>query len=449
MKRWSLRAQLTLWSALLVAAILLVVAGGVAIYLQHLEVAELDDQFRLIGAHFLAEYRENGARPAWVTPRVVEGIIAETAAAGWFIEVADAAGHPLYRSRSLAGRSLAGAPPGIADFALGADGVRAGVFPAKGVTLYLAADLDDLNTLSFSLLTAVAIVFPVVLAIIFFGARWLAARALAPVGALTTAAERMTAHRLGEHLPVPPTADELARLARVLNATFDRLATAFAQASRFSADASHELKTPLAVARAALEQTLASPALAAPEQEGIATALEQVRRITRITQTLLLLARADGGQLGLRPVGGDLAALVRACAEDAQIAAEPRGISLAVEVPPGQSARFDADSTTLILQNLFDNAVKYNRDGGAVTVGLKSQNGTLAVVVASTGPGIPREHQDRLFARFFRAGATAETPGHGLGLSLARELARAQGGDVNLGAADEVWTTFVFTLPAG
>ena len=443
-QHWSLRAQLTLWAALLVAVILLVVSGGAVIYLRHQELDELDSQFRLIGKHFLTEYRKNGARPAWVTPRIVKSVIAETKEEDWFIEIVNATGQPLYRSHSLGGRSLASAPPGVSDMAFGPNGVRAAVFPADGVTLYLAVDLNELNELSSGLLMAVGIVFPLALALVFFGARWLAARALAPIGELTAAAERVTAERLGEHLPVPPTGDELARLATVLNATFDRLAAAFAQASRFSADASHELKTPLAIARAALEQQLAAPA---PDQENTATALEQIRRITRITQTLLLLSRADGGQLDLRPAEGDLAALVRACAEDAETAAEPRRIALLTEVPASQAARFDTGRTTLVLQNLLENAVKYNHDRGHITVALKPHNGTVAVEIANTGPGIPAEHRPRLFARFFRAGATAEIPGHGLGLSLARELARAQGGDVILGTADEVWTAFVFTVP--
>ena len=447
MKRWSLRAQLTLWSALLVAAVLLVVAVGAAFFLQQMQVEALDRQIRLLGAHFLAAYRESGERPGWVTPRVVERLIAETAHDSWFIEVADASGKPLYRSRSLAERSFAGAPPGISDFDLSEDGVRLGVFPADGATLYIAVDLDDLYVLSSSLVIAMALALPVVLAILFFGARWLAARALAPVGELTAAAERVTAHNLRDRLPVPATADELSRLATVLNATFDRLAAAFAQATRFSADASHEFKTPLAVARAEIERMLASPTLAAPDRECAAAVLDQLRRITRTTQTLLMLSRADAGQLGLHPGDGDLAALVRACAEDAQVLAEARGLSLKVDALETACARFDAERTTLALQNLFENAVKYNRDGGSIVVTLARENGTLAVKIANTGPGIPEKHREQLFARFFRADAPAEIPGHGLGLSLARELARAQGGDVRLAEADGGWTAFVFSVP--
>ena len=199
MKRWSLRAQLTLWSALLVAAVLLVVAAGAAFFLQQMQVEALDRQIRMLGAHFLAEYRENGARPEWITPRVVECVLAKTAHASWFIEIEDASGKTLYRSRSLAERSFAGAPTGLSDFDLSEDGVRLGTFPAEGATLYIAVDLDDLDdlyVLSSSLAITVALALPAVLAIPFFDARWLAARALAPVGELTAAAERVTAHNL-------------------------------------------------------------------------------------------------------------------------------------------------------------------------------------------------------------------------------------------------------------
>lgn len=448
MKDWSLRKQLTLWSALLIATILVVVAGGVAFYLQQLGIAQLDQQLQRIGAHFLTEYRENGARPQWVTPRAVESVITETAAEGWFIEITDTAGRSLYASRSLAGRSLAGAPPGISDFDLGEDGVRIGAFSEGGITLRIAADLDDLNELSSSLLIAVALVFPAILAILFFGSRWLAARALTPVGELTAAAERVTAQRLRERLPVPPTGDELARLATVLNATFDRLAAAFAQASRFSADASHEFKTPLAVARAGLESLRTSPTLSAHDHDAIADVLDQLRRVSNITQTLLLLSRADGGQLGVAPTVGDLGTLLRACVEDAEVAADARHITITTDAPVNVPACFDAERTTLVLQNLLENAVKYNRDGGNITVNLSTERGLLTIEIANTGPGIRHEHRAQLFARFFRAAAPAETPGHGLGLSLARELARAQGGDILLGTSGNAWTAFVFTLPA-
>ncbi len=447
MKRMSLRAELRLWSALLAAAILLVVSVGVAYFLRSKEIEELDHQLDLIGTHFFAVYRKNGSQPSWVTPEDVESIICETSANGWFVEVLDSTGLSLYRSPSLIGCSLDGSISGISNFDAGENGIRLGVYQENGLTFRVGADLDEMNELSSSLLLAVAIVFPAVLGIIFFGARWLAARALAPVAELTAAAERVSAQSPSDRLPIPTCADELARLAHVLNATFDRLGSAFSQASRFSGDASHEFRTPLAIARAGLERMIVSPTLAAADRDSAAAVLDELRRINHITQTLLLLSRADAGQLGLRPVVGDLAQLVCDCAEDAQVLADTRGITLKIESPAIVNARFDADRTTLVLQNLFENAVKYNCDGGSITVRLCLLGEMLSITIANTGRGILPADIPQLFARFFRASVPDDVPGHGLGLSLARELARAQGGDLILGDSGDVWTAFIFTAP--
>lgn len=443
----SLRAELRLWSALLVAAVLLVVSVGVAYYLRSKEIEELDREINLIAAHFLKVYRKNGSLPSWITSDNVESFIDETTANNWFVEIVNPAQHSLYRSPSLTGCSLTGAALGISNFSVGEHGIRLGVYPLDGVTLRIGADLDEMNELSSSLFWAVAIVSPAVLCIIFFGAHWLAARALAPVAELTAAAERISAQSPSERLPVPTSADELARLADVLNATFDRLGSAFSQASRFSADASHEFKTPLAIARAGLERMLETSALAAADREIAAAVLDQLRRINQITQTLLMLSRADAGQLGLRPVVGDLALLVRNCAEDAQVLADARGITLTVEAPAIVSACFDSERTTLVLQNLFENAVKYNHDGGIITVRLSPNRDRLSIAIANTGRGILPADSPQLFARFFRAHQEDDVPGHGLGLSLARELARAQRGDLILGKSGEIWTEFVLTVP--
>lgn len=447
MKRWSLRTELRLWSALLVAAILVVVGSGVAIYQQHQEMSELDHQLRLIGDHFLAVYRKNGANPAWVTPDTVENTIAETSGNEWFIEVVDAAEKPLYRSHSLANLSFSGVRPGLSDFNLGESGIRVGVFSDQGVTLRLGIDLDDLNELSSSLLIAVVIVSPGILAIIYFGARWLAARALAPVSVLTDAAERVSARNPEERLPVLPPADELARLANVLNATFDRLAVAFNQATRFSADASHEFQTPIAIARSGLERLLTSPSLAPSHRADAVEALDQLRRITHITRTLLVLSRADAGQLGLQPVAGHLVELVTACGEDARVLADTRLISLSIECQTSAGVCFDREGTTIILQNLLENAVKYNIEGGRIIVRVTERDCFCRVEIANTGPSIATNHRSRVFDRFFRAADVSSVTGHGLGLSIARELARAQGGDVVLHGDRGPLTIFVLTLP--
>jgi signal transduction histidine kinase len=246
---------------------------------------------------------------------------------------------------------------------------------------------------------------------------------------------------------VPAAADEIQRHARVLNATLDRLELSYQQALRFSGDASHELKTPLTVLRASIEAVLDSPTLGDSDHAAICGLLEQTHRLTNITSSLLLLARADAGRLQLDLAEHDLATLTEACAEDARIVAEQRGLHVECALPSAAPARVDPPRFAQIASNLLDNAVKYNREAGEVRVTLADDGAAWRLSVANTGPGIAPEHRARLFERFFRAEHTAEEPGHGLGLGLARELARAHGGEVALVRSEGGWTEFAFTLP--
>jgi len=249
-------------------------------------------------------------------------------------------------------------------------------------------------------------------------------------------------------VPVPEAKDEIHRLATVLNNTFERLEISFQQAMRFSADASHELKTPLTVLRTSLEALLNSPTLSEADQPTVAGLLEQIHRLSSITSGLLLLARADAGRLTVDLQILDFCELLEACCSDARIMAEPSGIGIDVVLP--ESAPVFGDRTRLmqIVSNLLDNAIKYNFRGGQVTVCLKKASGMWELEVANTGPGIAPDHQSHIFKRFFRPDHFEHVSGHGLGLSLARELARAHKGTLELAQSDAKWTVFNLKLPA-
>jgi len=143
----------------------------------------------------------------------------------------------------------------------------------------------------------------------------------------------------------------------------------------------------------------------------------------------------------------DVAEIVTGCTDDERIIAEDRGIAIEVEGPETLTANVDARRLSQIVLNLLDNAVKYNRDGGRVRVSTTNGPDGLTITVANTGPGIAAEYVPQLFGRFFRAGQHADAPGQGLGLSIARELARAHGGDVVLVKSDAEWTIFALRLP--
>ena len=191
-----------------------------------------------------------------------------------------------------------------------------------------------------------------------------------------------------------------------------------------------------------------SPTLAPGDQAAVSALLEQTHRLTGITESLLLLSRADTGRLQLDFTPGDVTEIITACADDALIMAESRDVTIEKDVPAELIATVDPRRLGQILLNLLDNAVKYNRPGGVIRVSAAMTGVHLAFTVANTGPGIPAAHVPQLFERFFRSNAHPDLPGQGLGLSLARELARAHGGDLELAKSDREWTVFVLKIPS-
>ena len=448
MKRLPFRTRIALWSTLIVVAALLIGGGCAALFVHRWAVADLDGELRAESGHFFSELRgHGGAKFDWqrIGQEMREWL--PPTQPPRFMEVRTTDGKVRYRSENLSAPGFESQTPGLRNARLGKTALRLFVSEGDGVTFAIAADLHAAEALARDLLLALLAGLPVAIAFAWLGGRWLAARAISPVEKITAAAERVTAERLDQRVPVPTVTDEIQRLATVLNATFDRLERSYAQALRFSADASHELKTPLTVLRASIESVLNSPSLADVDREAIDGLLDQTRRLSNITASLLLLARADAGRLVLDAAEHDLAPLTEACVEDARIVAEDRGVRVSCQLPPRAPARVDTLRFAQILSNLLDNAVKYNHSGGTVRVTLSDAGEMWRLGVANTGPGIAPEHQLRLFERFFRAEHSAETSGQGLGLGLARELARAHGGEITLARSDREWTEFALTLP--
>ncbi len=436
-----------MWSTL-VAAVSIVVCGTGAVWFVHRRVVlEIDTELRTEAKHFLTELNNHGGRKFdW---RQIEGEMRE-----WlpphqlprFMEIRSDE-KVRWRSKNLADPGFTVQGAGWHDVQLGGNELRLLISERDGVTFAIAADRDQAEAMARTLALALLAGFPLALAFAWFGGSRLAELAVRPVVEITTAAERVTAERLDQRVPVPLTADEIQHLARVLNATLDRLAQSYQQALRFSGDASHELKTPLTVLRSSIEALLDSPTLGENDRGAIGGLLEQTRRLTSITTSLLLLARADAGCLTLDLSERDLAALTEACVEDTRIVAEQRGLDVECVLPPIANARVDALRFAQIVSNLLDNAVKYNRPNGKIRVTLAATDKTWRLSVANTCNDIAPEHRAHLFERFYRAEHTAEESGHGLGLGLARELARAHGGEIALIHGEDGWTEFAVTLP--
>jgi heavy metal sensor kinase len=302
--------------------------------------------------------------------------------------------------------------------------------------------------LVFDLTGAYAAALAVAVPVAALGVWWITRKALQPLQEVASAAEHINAKALKQRLPEAPAQDEVGRLVQVLNHAFDRLERSFEQATRFSSDASHELKTPLTIMRgeieAALKTELRDPGME-PLLEGL---LAETQRLCDIVEKLLLLSRADAGELTLAMEVLDFSSICRELVEDAQILAGPKRISTEFEIAPDIKVFGDELYLRRVLLNLLDNAIKYNVAGGALSISLTATHLTAQLRIANTGPGIMKADESRVFERFYRGDPShsSEISGSGLGLSICREIVAAHGGRMWLEQPQLGWTAFIVAL---
>jgi heavy metal sensor kinase len=309
----------------------------------------------------------------------------------------------------------------------------------------LAADDRELS----ELLTVLILAGPLSLVFALGGGYVLARRALAPVDRMAAEADQITATRLDRRLDVINPADELGRLGATLNGMIARLERSFEEIRRFTADAAHELRTPLAVVRNVAEVALRSPREPEHYRRVLADILEEVERLTRLADQLLFLCREDAG-LVRRAVGElRLDELVRGAVEHMAVVAEAKGLTLKTGELGACPVRGDADQLRRSLFNLLDNAIKFTPTGGTVRVSLERSDGIVHLVVSDTGVGIPAEHIPYVFERFYRVDPARgrEIDGTGLGLAICRSIAEAHGGRIRIESDINIGTRAIVTLP--
>ncbi len=282
------------------------------------------------------------------------------------------------------------------------------------------------------------------------GGSWLLAwYAVRPVDLLIDAAEGITAQDLERRIPQRGAGDEFGRLIDVFNDMLERLEVSFNHATRFSADAAHELKTPLTILQGQLDQALQEAPDGSPLQQNLGRLLEEVQRLKVIIRRLLLLSLADAGRIRVALTPMRLDELLGQVIEDVEILAPELRVIQELE----EDAWVDADEALLqqAIQNLVNNAIKYNIDGGKIRFQLFRHEENLRFAIANTSEGIPEEDRRQVFRRFYRADPahSRKVDGVGLGLSLAREIVRAHQGKLWLADAPEGWVMFVMELPEG
>ena len=325
---------------------------------------------------------------------------------------------------------------------------RFGVLGSDDVTLVIGLNQQEVEQELNRVRNAFVLTLPVALFLVGLGGWVVAGRALRPLKSIADTAEHVTARGLDQRISKSSEDPEVTRLIQVLNRMMDRLETSFRQATRFSADASHELKTPLAIMQGELENALQSAAPGSAEQQLFSNLLEETQRLKTITRSLLLLAQADTGQLKLALETLDLSAELDAMIEDARVLATDLRLRFDVQLPP--QLRVEADRALLhtALFNLISNAIKYNEPDGKISIQANPADHKTVLTIGNTGPGIPTGDEGKVFERFYRVALSSSPPveGIGLGLSLAREIVNAHGGELQLTENRPGWTCFQVTL---
>jgi heavy metal sensor kinase len=305
----------------------------------------------------------------------------------------------------------------------------------------LASLQDTLDRLLATLFVGV----PILVLFAAVAGYFLAARALAPIDQITRTARRISAEDLSARLNLPPTDDEVGRLAATFDGMLARLDDSFRRERQFTSDAAHELRTPLAAMQTILGVVRAQRRTSQDYEQALDDLSEEALRLRSLVEALLRLARGESQSSALRETL-DLSSLLPDVADSLRPLAESRGLTLTCSVPKGLTVSADVDSLIRLFVNLIDNAVKYT-ERGSISISGRANGAGVSVIVADTGIGIPAEQLSRVFDRFYRVDASRSTPGAGLGLTIAREIATAHGGTVEVDSALGKGSTFTVNLP--
>lgn len=362
------------------------------------------------------------------------------------------------------------------------------VHGGRALAVQVAGSLDDVDHAVASAGWMFLVMGLVLVVVLTAAGAQLTGRVFGAVDDIVRQARRIGGRTLAERLPHPGTRDEIGRLIDTLNDMLARLEHAFEAQRRFTADASHELRSPLSRLRTELEITLRRPRGADEYVQALRSGLEEVARLTTLVEELLTLARLDAGQ-DMAPVAPvAIAPILEAVVRRAQPAAQARGITLtlagaddpgadasgahafaahasAAHAPgaralgadesndggPGATARLPRELLMRVATNLVENAVKYGAAGGTVLVSLVARADATELIVEDDGPGLPAEERERVFERFYRGAAAraADIEGTGLGLALSDLIVRAAGGRIEVGVSRWGGARFTVHLPAG
>jgi two-component system OmpR family sensor kinase len=454
----SVRARLTLWYTAILALVLIIFSAVSYVLLARAIRAENDASLADTAHEFAAAFdpgdRSRG-RDELLDLRYSDREIMVLSPAGALVEASKSRIGPEERKRIEAFVRAGG--KGFYTILGGEerDGVRIIATPINVVgrryTVVVASSLSEQADRLQSAAHAVFLGIAVALLVAAAGGYLLARKSLAPVTMMSLKARQIGAETLDERIEIGNERDELGFLAATLNGLLERLQLAFESQRRFMADASHELRTPIAIIQGEADVALARDRDAVDYRESIEVMQRAARKLTRIVQNLFLLARGDAGRYPMSITRFYVGDVVADCVRGMRSVAQARGVALTSSAPEDMVIVADEELINRLVLNLVENAVKFTPEGGRVHVDVQTEYGACAIRVTDTGIGIPPADQERIFERFFRGDRARpqNSGGAGLGLPIARWIAEVHGGQLQIERSDAGGSVFVARLPWG
>lgn len=431
MPQWPIRIRLALWYSLVLAAGLIFFGVGIWLIVSHSFRDSLDKNLTedAKGVTTVLQSESGFGRPRHLREELTE--YASAAPDGNLMEVRDSQGGQILASKTVSlGAEDASHPAGfgVQTAASGRYRTFTSTTSVNGITyrFLVAVPLDPTEATLRRVRLVLLWSIPAVLLMASLGGYWISRRALAPVDQMTQAARSIGIQNLSQRLTVPATGDELERLSTTWNDMLARLETAVKRLSQFTADASHELRTPIALIRTTAELTLRRERSVETYREALRQIVVETERTARLVEDLLLLARADAGRPTLALERMELTPLVRDVCQQGQVLAHARQLEISTELPD-EPVYVEANDPALrrMLLLLLDNAMKYTPAGGRITLSVDRGSGAATVAVRDTGVGIPEAALPHVFERFYRVdeSRSRDAGGTGLGLSIAKWIA--------------------------
>ncbi len=453
----TLRVRFSLWTASLLLAMLVVFAAFVYLNTAQNLARAVDDTLNRTAIQLISEIDIQDRELVSIERFFAHEGNAPLREQGFTLRISDPAGHTLqeYGPYSALPQSSASftTPDQIGIYSTYTDpatGHQVRLFTSPIVeenqvtgTIQVAHNLIAIQKNLSQLLTSFLVGIPLVAVLAGAGGYFLANRALAPIDHVTRTVQRISVEDLSARLNLPPTDDEVGRLASTFDSMLARLDSAFQRERQFTADAAHELRTPLTAMQTILSNTLARQRAPGEYEQALTDLAEEASRLRKLTEELLFLARSDGhGAASYEPV--NLSTLLEDITDSLRPTAKEKGLELVCHIPEGLTLAGDSDSLIRMFVNLLGNAIKYTERGQIAVSPARTTDEFVEIAVADTGIGIAPEHLPHIFDRFYRADKSRATSGAGLGLAIALSIAQAHGGTIRV--ESEIGEGTVFTL---